>query len=268
MAWSIYFWTMVVIYVVFHATLAIIVSLFDSSGRINGAVCRSWARNVLRTARVKVHIDGTDIADCPGPRIYMSNHQSYFDVISLMAHLPDNARFVAKKSLEYIPFFGQGMRAVGTVIIDRRKPELARRTLSEIAESNMGKGVGVIIFPEGTRSRDGKLGLFKKGGFVLAIQTGATIVPVGISGSRHIMPADGYRVKPGEIFISIGDPISTDGFSIEDKDALIEKTQKAIEDLMEKSSKKELSKVSDNKQTSAEAENTVPAEGSTASPPV
>ena len=232
MARSIYFWTLVVIYVLIYWLPVAIAGLLDKSGRLSAAMCRSWARLILRTAGAKVHIDGVEHADFSGSRIYMSNHRSYFDVLALMAHLPDNARFVAKKSLEYIPFFGLAMRAVGTVIIDRKRPEAARETLSKLGESNMGKGVGVIIFPEGTRSRDGKLGEFKKGGFFLAIQAGANIVPVGITGSSDIMPADGFGVKPGEIHISIGQAISTEGLSIEEKDSLMEKTRNAVEELI------------------------------------
>jgi 1-acyl-sn-glycerol-3-phosphate acyltransferase len=145
-----------------------------------------------------------------------------------MAYLPDNARFVAKKSLERIPIFGQAMRAVGTVIIDRSRPEEARSLLSKTGVARMGKGVGVIIFPEGTRSRSGKIGQFKKGGFVLAIESGAAIVPVGISGSRNILAAGGFRVKRGEIRISIGKPVLMEGLSMNEKDTLIEKTRHQV----------------------------------------
>jgi len=233
MARSIYFWTLVVVYVLIYWLPVAIAGLLDKSGNFSAAMCRSWARLILRTAGAKVHIDGIEHADFSGSRIYISNHRSYFDVLALMAYLPDNARFVAKKSLEYIPFFGLAMRAVGTVIIDRKRPEAARETLSKMGESNMGKGVGVIIFPEGARSCDGKLGQFKKGGFMLAIQTGATIVPVGITGSSDIMPADGFSVKPGEIHISIGQPISTEGLSIEKRDSVMEKTRNAVNELIE-----------------------------------
>ena len=225
---SVFFWTMVFVYVVLFGSAIIIVSVADRSGKRVAALCRSWARMALRTANVKVYVEGAEFADFSGPRIYVSNHQSYFDVLALMAYLPDNARFVAKKSLERIPLFGQAMRAAGTVIIDRKKPEKARQTLSEVGETRMGRGVAVIIFPEGTRNRNGKIGQFKKGGFVLAIETGAAIVPVGISGSQNILPAGGYRVKPGEIRMSIGRPIFTEGLSMDEKDSLIEKTRHQV----------------------------------------
>jgi len=232
MARSIYVWTLVFILVIIYTLPATIAGWIDPTGEKGAAVCRSWARLVLRLTGVKVFVVGEEKAPAGGPRIYMSNHQSYFDVIALMGHLPDNGRFVAKKSLEYIPIFGFAMRNVGTIIIDRKKPEQARKVLSEIGGDRMSGGMGVIIFPEGTRSRDGRLQEFKRGGFVLAIQTGAAIVPVGIHGSREILPAKGYTVKPGEIYIAIGEPIRTDNLTLEDRNRLIEQTRKSIENLM------------------------------------
>jgi len=225
---SVIFWMLVVIYTVIYGVSVMIVSVIDPSGKGVAAICRSWARLVLYTSRVKVYVEGADFTEFSGPRIYMSNHQSYFDVLALMAYLPDNARFVAKKSLEMIPIFGQAMRAAGTVIIDRKHPEKARKSLSQTGSFRMGRGIGVIIFPEGTRSRTGEIGQFKKGGFVLALESGATIVPVGINGSRNILPADGYHVKPGKIRISIGQPIPTGNFSLGNKEALIEKTRREV----------------------------------------
>ncbi len=232
MARSVYIWTLVFLLVIVHAVAAVITSWFDSTGKRVSGVCRSFACSVLRVAGVKVYVKGEENAPSGVPRIYMSNHQSYFDVIALMGRLPDNGRFVAKKSLEYIPIFGYAMRKVGTIIIDRNKPEEARRVLNEIGGDRMSGGIGVIIFPEGTRSRDGNLGEFKRGGFVLALQTGATIVPVGIHGSREILPAEGYTLKPGEIYMAIGEPIKTDDLTVEDKNHLLDRTKKSIERLM------------------------------------
>ena len=219
---------LVIIYTVFHGVSVMIVAAIDRSGKGVAAICRSWARLALYTARVQVYVEGADFTEFSGPRIYMSNHQSYFDVFALMAFLPDNARFVAKKSLERIPIFGQAMRAAGTIIIDRKHPEKARKALNRTGSARMGRGIGVIVFPEGTRSRTGEIGQFKKGGFVLALESGAAIVPVGVNGSRNILPANGYRVKPGKIRISIGRPIPAGSFSSENKEALIEKTRREV----------------------------------------
>jgi len=232
MARSVYVWTLVFLLVIAYTLPAVIAGWIDPSGKKAASVCRSWARTVLRVAGVKVHVKGGENAPAGGPRIYMSNHQSYFDVIALMAHLPDNGRFVAKKSLEYIPVFGYTMRKVGTIIIDRKKPEEARRVLNEIGGDRMSGGIGVIIFPEGTRSHDGNLQEFKRGGFVLALQAQAAVVPVGIHGSREILPANGYTLKPGEIYMAVGKPISTEGLAVEDKNYLIDRTKKSIERLM------------------------------------
>lgn len=230
---AIFFWVVVAIHTLILVLPAIVASLVDKSGRLPEKICRYWARVILKLARVKVSVEMEEPLNGESPLIYISNHQSWFDVFALMAYLPTNARFVAKKSLEYIPLFGVAMRAVGTVIIDRNKPEQARELLMKGAEKQFGGARGVIIFPEGTRSRDGKLGQFKKGAFVLAIQTGIPLVPVGVSGSRSVLPAGGFKVSAGEIKIKIGKQIETSGLKLGDKDRLMEKARKRILELAE-----------------------------------
>lgn len=228
-----FFWLVVAIHTLTLIVPAILASLLDRSGRLPEKICRYWARVILKLATVKVNVEIEEPLREDGALIYISNHQSWFDVFALMAYLPTNARFVAKKSLEYIPLFGVAMRAVGTVIIDRNKPEQARELLIKGAEKQFGGARGVIIFPEGTRSRDGTLGPFKKGAFVLAIQTGIPLVPVGVSGSRKVLPAGGFKVSSGNIRIRIGKPIETSGLNLGDKDRLIEKARHRIAELIE-----------------------------------
>lgn len=228
---SVLFWTVVAVHTLTLILPAILASAMDKSGRLPEKICRYWAKVILKLAGVKVSVEIEEPLKGDSSLIYISNHQSWFDVFALMAYLPTNARFVAKKSLEYIPLFGVAMRAVGTVIIDRNKPEQARELLMKGAEKQFGGARGVIIFPEGTRSRDGKLGSFKKGAFVLAIQTGIPLVPVGVSGSRNVLPAGGFKVNSGEIRIKIGKKIETGGLSLGDKDRLMEKARYRIAEL-------------------------------------
>lgn len=215
-----------------YSVLVFIVAPFDRSGEIVLRLCRSWSRAILRLAGARVTVEGGENIDVNTPRIFVSNHQSYFDVFALMAFLPGNARFVAKKSLEYIPFFGQAMRAAGTVILDRNRPERAREELMHGARKNLTAIRGVVIFPEGTRSRDGSLGQFKLGGFMLAIQAQVPIIPVAVTGSRDIMSADSFQVRPGAIRIRIGKPIPTHGLSHDDRHKLMENVRDEVESLL------------------------------------
>lgn len=226
------FWVLVTLLTIPYAIVVVAASLFDRSGEISQLLCRTWAKWLLGLAGASVAIEGGEDVNLAEPRIYVSNHQSYFDVLALMAHLPGNARFVAKKSLEYIPFFGQAMRAVGTVIIDRKNPEKARQALMSGSKKQLGRAAGVIVFPEGTRSRDGALQQFKLGAFVLAIELQIPIIPIGVKGTREIMPAKGFSVRQGKIRVKIGKPISPAGMTMDDRNRLLEEARGQVEALL------------------------------------
>src|SRR5262249_26486768 len=117
------------------------------------------------------------------------------------------------------------------IFIDRQNAASARRTIDHAAD-RIRQGCSVVIFPEGTRSRDGRLGPFKKGGFHLAINSGADVVPVAIRGTREVMPRGSLLIRPGVVDIEIGEPISTAGLAPGDRQALLEKVQTRIADML------------------------------------
>jgi 1-acyl-sn-glycerol-3-phosphate acyltransferase len=157
----------------------------------------------------------------------MPNHQSNFDIPVLLGHLTVQFRWLAKMELFKIPIFGHAMRKAGYISIDRKNRESAFKSLAVAAEK-IKNGVSVLIFPEGTRSRDGKIQAFKKGGFVMAIDSGVPIVPVTISGTREIMTKGQFRVNSGQIRISIQQPIDTTIYSRDTKEALMERVRRVI----------------------------------------
>ncbi len=166
----------------------IILSIFDSDGRLIHHLCaRPWAKSILFVCNVRLKIEGLDRIDPEAPRVYMVNHQSYFDIFSLLAAIPVDFKFILKKELMMIPLLGSAMKRTGYISIDRGDPRKALKSVNTAAEK-MRKGASVIIFPEGTRSDDGSVGPFKKGGFHLAIKSGNPIVPVTLSNSLNIMP--------------------------------------------------------------------------------
>ncbi len=144
------------------------------------------------------------------PYVFMANHASASDIFSLFVAVPFPVRMIAKKQLGRIPFFGWAMHAGRFIFIDRQNPIAARRSIEEAAR-RIHSGQSVLLFPEGTRTRDGNMGPFKKGGFHLAIASGAAIVPCGIRGSRAVWPRGSALIHSGAIHIEIGEPISTDG---------------------------------------------------------
>lgn len=187
-----------------------------------------WARLILRSFNVRVRLEGAENLPA-GPAVVMANHQSHLDVPALFDVLPFMIRFVAKKELSMIPIFGPAMRALGHIIIDRSDHEQATKTLNEAAKHIRG-GTTVVIFPEGTRSRDGQLLPFKKGGFVLALQAGVPIVPITISGSRDCLPRGSTAIRPGEIVVRVHPPIDPAQYGLERKEALMQAVRTAIEE--------------------------------------
>jgi 1-acyl-sn-glycerol-3-phosphate acyltransferase len=138
------------------------------------------------------------------------------------------ARFVLKRVLAYIPFFGSALWMSGHIIIDRENPRQAFSALDKGAEK-IRKGVSVFVFPEGTRSRDHRLGTLKKGGFVLAIKAGVPIVPISITGTQSMMPKGRFSFKRPELVrVRFGDPIETKGYDLSRKEALVSEVRKAI----------------------------------------
>jgi 1-acyl-sn-glycerol-3-phosphate acyltransferase len=228
----------IAIWVVF-ATLVcgivvIVLSFFLRSGNFMHKIARFWGKSILVVSRIKVSVKGLSNIDPSSPYIYMPNHQSNFDIPVLLGHLTVQFRWLAKKELFKIPIFGHAMRNVGYISIDRSDRQSAFESLKKAAEK-IKSGVSVLIFPEGTRSRDDKIRPFKKGGFVMAIDSGVPIVPVVITGTRSIMPKGRFRVYPGHVSMVIHKPIETSIYTPETKDGLMEKVRRVICDNFENS---------------------------------
>ena len=215
---------------------AIIVSFFFRTGNPVHIIARIWAKSILFVSGIKVRVEGLANIDPSKSYIYMSNHRSNFDIPVLLGCLPIQFRWLAKAELFKIPIFGRAMSGAGYVKIDRSNRESAFKSINEIA-AKMKNGVSVMIFPEGTRSQDGNVKSFKKGGFVMAVDTGAPIVPVILRGTRSIMAKGSWRINPGYVSLSIEKPIDTSGFTRDTKDNLIKNVRSVICEVYEKGTK-------------------------------
>jgi 1-acyl-sn-glycerol-3-phosphate acyltransferase len=202
-------------------------------GRHCEPVARFWARCLLRLAGARVHLEGLEDLDLDQPYIVIANHQSWFDVFAIAGCLPVHFRFVGKEELTGIPIFGRAWTGCGHISLARDDRARAIEALRSAGEEVRERKLAVILFPEGTRSADGTLQGFKKGAFVLAIQTGVPVLPVGISGSRKVMPKGSFRIRPGTITVRVGTPISVDGMTVRDRDALLERGRDAILELID-----------------------------------
>tara|TARA_R110000868_G_scaffold392875_1_gene663714 strand:+ start:26060 stop:26788 length:729 start_codon:yes stop_codon:yes gene_type:complete len=214
-----------------HSCWALIGSLFPGAcfARTN-RVIRCWSASLLRLIRLKYqtfnpyHVDFNDGKQY----IVMCNHTSVYDIPLSIIALDASVRMVAKKELSRIPIFGHAMQRNDFVFIDRKNRHQAIKDLEAAAEK-MRQGIVVWIAPEGTRSRDGKLLPFKKGGFMMALQTGATIVPVGIRGAHEIAASKSLKVKMGlQAEVHIGKPIDTTEYKSAQREELMERVKLEI----------------------------------------
>ncbi|MGZ3536299.1 MAG: lysophospholipid acyltransferase family protein [Thermodesulfobacteriota bacterium] len=224
---TIFVWSCVVIATLALGVFAFITYPFDRKGKVGHYYARLWGKTALLANRVKVKIEGTEHLNGEGPYIFMSNHQSYYDVFALLGHLPYRFKWLVKKELFSIPFLGWTMAAVGYISVDRGGTRDTVEAMNEAAQK-IRDGMSVTIFPEGSRSPDGSIQPFKKGGFTLAIKSKVPIVPIAIDGSRDIMPKDKFTVTSGEIRILMDRPIETESYSLKDREVLMKRVRETI----------------------------------------
>ncbi|MDZ7780259.1 MAG: lysophospholipid acyltransferase family protein [Gemmatimonadota bacterium] len=195
-------------------------------------VPRAWSGFLLRVTGVRVVVENEEAIDPDRPQILAVNHASWFDVLALATGLPGSYRFVAKKEIERAPLFGPSIRRCGHIFIDREDRQKALATMERARDVLEKERPTIIMFPEGTRSETGELQRFKKGAFVLGIQTGTEIVPAAIVGSREVMPKGSLKIRPGVITVRLGDPIPVQGLEVADRDTLTRRAHEAVAGLL------------------------------------
>ena len=223
---------------VFTATLGAIgflSSLADRQGRILEGCKRLWARLVLAVSFVQVSASGLDKIDPSQTYVFCANHLSYLDPPVILASLNRSVCFLAKQSLFSIPFLGWAMRRAGDVPLNRQDPRQATRSLA-IAAQRIRQGVSLITFPEGTRSLNGRLQPFLGGALRLAIKTQAPVVPVAIYGTREALSPGSLQLRGGHVQLRVGDPISTQGMTEQDRNKLADQTWQRIEEMLREAS--------------------------------
>ena len=208
--------------------IVLLVSLADRHAKLAYRVAQRWAWLNVRLCHTRVHVRGLEHLDPAASYVFMSNHRSNLDVLALVEALWDfQLRWVAKKELLRIPFFGWALKASKQIIVNRADHAQAMASLA-IAKDRIRNGISVVFFPEGTRSK-GPMLPFKKGGFVFAIETGTPVVPIGISGTARILPRDGWLVRGGgDVSVVVQPPIPTAGLSLDQRDALLAQVEREI----------------------------------------
>ena len=205
----------------------VIFSLFSNAENNIHKIANLWAKILLLICNTKVQIIGRENILRGKPQIFMANHQSDFDILIVLAHIPGQFRWLVKKELFNIPVFGAAMKSAGYIEIDRNNREKAMRSLDQAA-LRIREGKSIMAFPEGTRSRFGEIKPFKQGTFYLAIKSGVPIVPISIIGSGEIMPKRSLKIKPGKIKLVIDKPIDVKKFTLENRQELIKIVRNTI----------------------------------------
>lgn len=206
-----------VAYSMILAAIVIVYGMIDPAADLHDRIVNHWARVFLRIPPVSLHIEGAELVDPEKRYVVASNHLSQFDIPLLFHVLPLHGRFLSKKEVFKIPLVGTAMRTIGIIEIDREAGGgSSRRAIAEGVKVAAERGYSLLVFPEGTRSRDGELLPFKKGAARIAIDTQLPLLPVVIEGSDRIMRAESKLIHPGHVHVRILEPIETSGMTNRD----------------------------------------------------
>lgn len=215
-------------YTLIFGPLAILGVLITRSGRPVDVAARIWARLIARTCGIRIELEGLEHVKPGQSYVIISNHLSNFDIYCTAAALPFDVRFVAKKELLRIPVFGQALALSNHIVIDRQNPESAIATINR-AVARSPSTFCILFYAEGTRSPDGKVHAFKKGGVTLALRTQLPILPMSVSGTRKFLPKGCKVIRPGGVVrLVIGRPIDTAGLPLESRDELNERVRQVV----------------------------------------
>jgi 1-acyl-sn-glycerol-3-phosphate acyltransferase len=210
------------------AMIAIAATLLTRSSRPTDLIGWLWGRWIVRVCGIEVQIEGLERLRPGQSYVLICNHLSNFDIWCTLARMPFTVRFVAKKELLRYPVFGQALGLSGHIVIDRQDPESAIHKINAAAARAPG-GIGILFYAEGTRSRDGKVHEFKRGGVSLALRAGIPIVPMSVSGTRKFLPRGCAVIRPGgRVRMVLAEPIPTAGLSFEARDELNERVRQIV----------------------------------------
>jgi 1-acyl-sn-glycerol-3-phosphate acyltransferase len=214
---------------IFWATVAVVLTLITRQAWPTDWVGHIWCRAILKLCGIHVDVIGAEHIDPRRAYVIISNHLSNFDIWATFGMVPAKIRFIAKKELLRFPFFGQAFALSDHIIIDRAKPEEAVEIINRKARERINEGFCILFYAEGTRSRDGKVHAFKKGGVSLAIQTGLPVIPLSVSGTRKFLPRGSAIFRPGgNVKLVFAPPIDTKGLALDARDELNERVRDII----------------------------------------
>jgi len=224
---------LIVLSTIVLGTMTLIASLFDPHGDMQHRLAQLWAKTLLAVSFVRVRGEGVEKLDPNGSYVFVANHGSYMDIPAALAVLPQQFRFFAKKGLYKIPFLGSHLQRAGHLPVDHSNPRNSLKSMTEGARVVSARGISMLLFPEGGRTAEG-LRSFKEGAAYIAIKAGVPIVPVAIVGMRELLPMGSLHLRSGKVIVRVGDPISTEGMRIGDREELTARLHGAVAEMLGK----------------------------------
>ena len=222
---------LIILSTILMGTLSFIASLFDGSGKSQHALARFWGKLLLAFSFIRVRAQGIEKLDRKGSYVFVSNHESLMDIPAILAKLPFEFRFFAKKSLFGIPFLGMHLGRAGHLPVDRTNARSSLKSMSQGARIVAESGISVLLFPEGGRSPVG-LREFKEGAAYIAIKAGVPVVPMAIVGMRPLLPMGSIHIRSGRVLLRVGAPIPTAGLKVSDREELTRRLYREISGLL------------------------------------
>ncbi|MBE0538487.1 MAG: 1-acyl-sn-glycerol-3-phosphate acyltransferase [Ignavibacterium sp.] len=220
---------LIVIHTLICSTIGLVVIFIDRSFTLYHYLAKIFPLGILIISGVKVKITGLENINRKDVYVFASNHSSQLDITALQWGVPNRLSMIFKKELARIPFFGWQLYLGPYVVVDRKDPQAAMKSLKEAKKVMDEKKISVLVFPEGTRSETGEVQLFKRGAFYLASHSGYPIVPITINGTKKIMPKGSFKLKSGTIYLHFDKPIPTNNIKTKQEEiALMEKVRKII----------------------------------------
>jgi 1-acyl-sn-glycerol-3-phosphate acyltransferase len=213
--------------------VSLAISLFETSGRKQIAVARVWARSLLWVSGVRVKIEGLERIAPDGSYVFVSNHLSYMDTPVVLANIPVQFRFLAKRGLFQIPLLGTHLARAGHIPVPRDNARAAVKTMTTAAQVIRERSISLLVFPEGGRSHGGELAAFKEGAAYIAIRAGVPLVPIALKGTREVLPFGSGQVRSGSVTMRIGEPILTAQAHLRDRERITSELRERIVSLLE-----------------------------------
>jgi 1-acyl-sn-glycerol-3-phosphate acyltransferase len=219
----------ITVYTIVLGAASLVSSLFDRRGYFAHRCARAWSRLILKTTGVNVTVRGLERLTPGTTYIFVSNHQSIYDIPVIFASVPFQLRIIAKESLSMFPVLGWHLKRGGHLFVDRKRPD--RAGILQKWRALVANGLSLIIFAEGTRSWDGRVARFKAGSFLLAIEAGLPVVPLSVVGTRKVMPKGRLRTEPADVALIVHDPIRAPAIAaptIQDAKALADRVHDIV----------------------------------------